>query len=45
MRRRLTLPTPKDFASKKHFPHTGGQAVQNAMDTFCPIGVISVIRG
>jgi hypothetical protein len=27
------------------FPHTGGQAVRNGMDTFCPIGVISVIRG
>ena len=37
MRRRLALP--------KHFPHTGGQAVRNAMNTFCPISVISVIRG
>src|SRR5437867_1262136 len=28
------LPTPKDFASRKHFPHTGGQAVQNALHAF-----------
>ena len=34
MRRRLALPTPKPFASRKPFPHTGGQAVQDAVDAF-----------
>jgi hypothetical protein len=37
MRRLLALP--------KHFPHKSGQAVRNALDAFCPIGVVSVIRG
>jgi hypothetical protein len=45
MRRRRALQTPKDFASRKQFPHTGRQAVQNAINEFCSIGVISVIRG
>src|SRR5882724_13413315 len=38
MRRRLALPTPKAFA-RPHLPHTGGQAVQDAMDAFRPIHI------
>jgi hypothetical protein len=30
MRRRIALPTPKVFASKKHFPAHGGQAVRKS---------------
>jgi hypothetical protein len=45
MRGRIALLTPKDFASRKHFPHTGGQGMRNPWKNpgqFAESGVFSL---
>ena len=36
-------PNSESFREAAYFPRTGGQAVRNAMDTFCPVHALRIV--